>query len=413
MDKVLIVDRDSELLADIRKGLDKVQQFEVLTAGDGDEALSVMSSHYISVLATDIETPTLDALELLAYMSQKHPNTPCIVMTDRGKPWFKKRISQQSFLYHLEKPFEIKSLVSALFVGLNLRDEGQSAKGMTMASLLPLIELQQKTCRMQVRAEGRRKGYLYFENGEIIDAHCGKLPVDDAAREMASWNRISFVLSDLPRRRSRRRIKTKLMDFAEATWSRGFKPPPAGDSGSAGNSGDTGEAGGDREEVIILEDEVIELLDEVKEESAGEVEAETDAGAKARSAGPEITPETRQKAAGWLETIVSELRDIRDCRTIAVIDTGGDVLVNRQGGGEDVEKLAYAMSAILANARKTAAGLGLDLDHARSFTFHARDVIVIIQQLEDRTSVPLCALVTCGARSNWSFIKSRLDELSF
>ncbi|MCF8036455.1 MAG: response regulator [Desulfobacteraceae bacterium] len=414
MDKVLIVDRDSELLADIRKGLDKVQQFEVLTAGDGDEALSVMSSHYISVLATDIETPTLDALELLAYMSQKHPNTPCIVMTDRGKPWFKKRISQQSFLYHLEKPFEIKSLVSALFVGLNLRDEGQSAKGMTMASLLPLIELQQKTCRMQVRAEGKRKGYLYFENGEIIDAHCGKLAVDDAAREMASWDRISFVLSDLPRRRSRRRIKTKLMDFAEATWSRGFNPAPAGDSedsGNAGNSGDTGEIGADREEVITLEDEVIELLDEVEEESAGEEADETDAGAKARSAGPEITPETRQKVAEWLETIVSELRDIRDCRTIALIDTGGDVLVNRQGGGEDVDKLAYAMSAIMANARKTAAGLGLD--HARSFTLHARDVIVIIQQLEDRTSVPLFALVTCGARSNWSFIKSRLDELSF
>ena len=411
MDKVLIVDRDSELLADIRKGLDKMQQFEVLTAGDGDEALSVMSSHYISVLATDIETPTLDALELLAYMSQKHPNTPCIVMTDRGKPWFKKRISQQSFLYHLEKPFEIKSLVSALFVGLNLRDEGQSAKGMTMASLLPLIELQQKTCRMQVRAEGKRKGYLYFENGDIIDAHCGKLPVDDAAREMASWNRISFVLSDLPRRRSRRRIKTKLMDFAEATWSRGFNPESAGDSEDSGNAGNSGDTGGGREEVITLEDEVIELLDEVKEEETGDEEAGTDAGAKARSAGPEITPETRQKAAGWLETIVSELRDIRDCRTIAVIDTVGDVLVNRQGGGEDVDKMAYAMIAILANARKTAAGLGLD--HARSFTLHTRDVILIIQQLEDRTSVPLCALVTCGARSNWSFIKSRLDELSF
>ncbi|MFP3981550.1 MAG: response regulator [Desulfobacterales bacterium] len=423
MDKVLVVDRDPELLAAIRKGLDKVQQFEVLTAGDGDEAISVMSSHYISVLATDIETPTLDALELLAYMSQKHPNTPCIVMTDRGKPWFKKRISQQSFLYHLEKPFEIKSLVSALFVGLNLRDEGQSAKGMTMASLLPLIELQQKTCRMQVRSEGKRKGFLYFENGEIIDAHCGKLPVDDAAREMASWNRISFVLSELPRRRSRRRIKTKLMDFAEATWSRGFNPAPAGnsedsseDSEKAGNSGDTG---ADREDVITLEDEVIELLDEVEEEAAGEeeaetdaeTEAETDAEAKARSAGPEISPETRQKAGEWLETIVSELRDIRDCRTIAVIDTGGNVLVNRHGGGEDAAKLAYAMSAILANARKTAAGLGLD--HARSFTLHARDVIVIIQQLEDRTSVPLCALVTCGARSNWSFIKTRLDELSF
>ncbi|MCF8029215.1 MAG: response regulator [Desulfobacteraceae bacterium] len=392
MDKVLIVDGDPELLDNTRKGLEKVQQFEVLTAGDGEEALSIMSSHYISVLATDIETPTLDALELLAYMSQKHPNTPCIVMTDRGKPWFKKRISQQSFLYHLEKPFEIKSLVSALFVGLNLRDEGESAKGMTMASLLPLIELQQMTCRMQVRAEGRRKGFLYFEHGEIIDAHCGKLSVQDAAHEIASWNRISFSLSELPRRRSRRRIKTKLMDFAEATWSTGENSAPPKSTA---------------DDLITLDDEVIELCDEVDDPS-GDADADT----KARSAGPEITPEIRQKAAEWLETIVAEVRDIRDCRTIAVVNTGGSVLATRRrGGGEDVDKLARAMCAILANARKTAAGM--NMDHAGSITLHARHGIVIIQQLEGRTSVPLCALITCGVRSNWYFIKTRLDELSF
>ncbi|MCF8025865.1 MAG: response regulator [Desulfobacteraceae bacterium] len=386
MDKVLIVDDDPNFLDQTGKGLEGVRQFEVLTAKDGEEAISILSDHRVSVLATDIETPSLDALELLAYMSQKHPNTPCIVTTDRGKPWFKKRISQQSFLYHLEKPFEIGSLVSAIFVGLNLRDEGTSAQGMTMASLLPLLELQQKTCRMQVRAADRRLGFLYFEEGELIDAHCGNLSVQDAAKEIASWNRISFSLSDLPRRRTRRRVKTKLMDFAEATWSTGEEQEE--------KSGQEG---------VELEEGVIELR---------EVADDVEAAMESAYPGPEPSLEIRQKASGWLMTISEEVKDIRDCRLIAVITGMGRVLATQQKSGtQDVGKLALAMSGFMTSAGKAASRADMDL--AASTTLHTKKGIVIMQQLENLDDDTVYAIVTCGPRSNWYFIKSRLEELSF
>lgn len=386
MDKVLIVDGDPDFLDYTTKGLERVRQFEVLTAQDGQDAVSLLSAGGISVLATDIESPGLDAIEILSYMSRNHPNTPCIVMTDRGKPWFKKRISQQSFLYHLEKPFEIKSLVSALFVGLNLRDEGESAQGMTMSSLLPLLELQQKTCRMQVRGAGRRKGFLYFEEGELIDAHCGKLAVHDAAREIASWNRISFSLSELPRRRTRRRVKTKLMDFADATWSTGQDPSQE----LLEEAAETGE-------------EIIELVEEADDEDA-----------EVRPQAPPARPsaEMRQRAADWLKKIVEEIRDIRDCRLIAVITAAGRVVATQQiTGTHDVEKLALAMSGFMTSADRAASRA--DLDSAVSATLHSARGIVIIQQLENHAGQTLCALVNCGPRSNWFFIKSRLEELSF
>ncbi|MFW6052462.1 MAG: response regulator [Desulfosalsimonas sp.] len=386
MDKVLIVDNDPEFLDQTKKGIEKVRQFEVLTAEDGEKAVSIMSGKNISVLATNIETPTLDALELLAYMSQKHPNTPCIVMTDRGKPWFKKRISQQSFLYHLERPFEIGSLVSALFVGLNLRDEGESAKGMTMASLLPLLELQQKTCRMEVRAADRRKGFLYFEDGELIDAHCGKLAVQDAAREIASWNRISFSLSELPRRRTRRRVKTKLMDFADATWST---------EGQDANS--------EEENIIELEDEIIELREEV-----GDSGAEVEEG----FSGQESSSEMGRRALEWLTAIAEKVKDIRDCRLIAVTTGGGQVLASDQkNGGFDVGQLANAMTGFIASADKAA--VRANLDRAGSATLHTAKGIVIVQKLETHEDDILCALVACGPRSNWFLIKTCLEEISF
>lgn len=394
MDKVLIVDGDPDFLGRTKEGLERVRQFEVLTAADGEEAISIMSSRPIAVLATDIETPGLDALELLAYMSQNHPVTPCIVMTDRGKPWFKKRISQQSFLYHLEKPFEIGSLVSALFVGLNLRDEGANAQGMTMASLLPLLELQQKTCRMQVRAADRRLGFLYFEEGEIIDAHCGKLSVQEAAREIASWNRISFSLSELPRRRTRRRVKTKLMDFADAVWS------------TEAGSDSPDPAAGTPEKPIPLEEAVIELVDALGEEDrpAGEE--------KAAYPDPAVSPEARQKAARCLERIAAEVKDLRECRLAAVIDEKGRVLAARGSrGGPDVHELAAAAAGIMDNA--DLAALGLNLDAAEAFTLHAPGGILIMQRLGNFSNSGLYALVSCGPGGNWYFIKSCLEDLPF
>ena len=218
MDKILIVDSDPSFLQELVSGLQKVHQFEVLTATTGDEAISILETQKISVFVTDVETPNLDSLDLLAYMTNNCPNTPCIIMTDWGKPWFGKRLSQQSFLYHLEKPFETGALVSAIFVGLNLRDEGSHFKGMTMMSLLPLMELYQKTCRMKVTATDKGNGYLYFRDGVLLDAHMQNMSGEEAAREIAKWNKISIELSDLPRHRTRKRVKTRLNDMAGFSW---------------------------------------------------------------------------------------------------------------------------------------------------------------------------------------------------
>ncbi len=218
MDKILIVDSDRSFLQSLVSGLQKVHQFEILTATTGDEAISILETQKISVFVTDVETPNLDSLDLLAYMTNNCPNTPCIIMTDWGKPWFGKRLSQQSFLYHLEKPFETGALVSAIFVGLNLRDEGSHFKGMTMMSLLPLMELYQKTCRMKVTAADKGNGYLYFRDGVLLDAHMKNMSGEEAAMEIAKWNKISIELSDLPRHRTRKRVKTRLNDMAGFSW---------------------------------------------------------------------------------------------------------------------------------------------------------------------------------------------------
>jgi len=220
MDKVLILSGETDHAETLKSGLDKIHQFEVHIAARGTDAFALFDKVKFSVFVTDINPPDMDALDLLSYMTQHRPNTPCIVMTDHGKPWFKEKMAQQSFLYHLEKPFKIKSLVSAIMVGLNIRDEGNHFQGMTMTSVLPLVEILQKTCRMEVKSYDQKKAYLYFNKGMLIDAHFKELNGETAAREIANWERISIKITDLPLRRTRTRVKTDLMDIAGACWDK-------------------------------------------------------------------------------------------------------------------------------------------------------------------------------------------------
>ena len=51
MDKVLIVDSNAEFLKSLKDGLDKMHQFEVLIASDGEEAIDILSNAKVAVLS--------------------------------------------------------------------------------------------------------------------------------------------------------------------------------------------------------------------------------------------------------------------------------------------------------------------------------------------------------------------------
>jgi CheY-like chemotaxis protein len=237
MDKVLIVESDQEVLTKIRKGFKDLHHFEMLTAADGETALSILNRSKIAVFVTAIPVPGIEGTDLIAFMTRKKPDTPCIVLVEPNtpKPWFQDRTGHENVLYYLQKPFQFGNLASAIFVAQNLKDEGLSRKGITLRNFLPLIEISRKTCRLDITSGGQKRGSLYFDRGILLDAHCESLTGEQAAREMTSWNRVSLTLSELPKDRTRKIIKTELMEIARALWgkpgSHGGRPPSAAAAG--------------------------------------------------------------------------------------------------------------------------------------------------------------------------------------
>ena len=118
MDKVLIVDSDSENLKKIENGFKELHHFQLLTAQDGKSAIDLLKKTKASVLITDINLSDMDGIHLLAYMTRNHPSTPCVVMLGPGKPrpWFTDRTGHEDALYYIEKPFEFGTQIGRAHV---------------------------------------------------------------------------------------------------------------------------------------------------------------------------------------------------------------------------------------------------------------------------------------------------------
>ena len=76
--RILIVDDEAiirDLCARALKG------YEVLQAGDGEEALHIFEKGGIDVILTDVMMPKMDGIELLRRLKEKEPTLVVIVMT--------------------------------------------------------------------------------------------------------------------------------------------------------------------------------------------------------------------------------------------------------------------------------------------------------------------------------------------
>lgn len=374
MDKVMIVDGDQKNLNRYKEGLEKLHQFKVLTATDGEEALTVLKREPVSVLVTEIDVPKRDGIELLAYMTRNYPSTPCVVMTTYGKPWFKKKMDQQAVLYHIEKPFELPALVSAIFVCLNLKDEGIALKGISMSSFLPLIELDAKTCRLEVKRSGKGKGYLYFEDGVLFDAHYRDLTGEKAAQEMVSWEKIEINFTDLPRRRSKKRVRTGLMDLAGATWLREECDLAAGQNVNQSMTG--GESN---------------LLDP----------EETDAEAGTLNKETFSVP---------LQSFIKLLRAIKGYKAVGITNAHGTVLAYDAIDEDiDVSSLCAAFNKAFTLPNEAAIQNGFDECH--HCTIHTKRGIILISRSGVNAKSHFQVIGVIASDGNWHFMKIQLENM--
>jgi CheY-like chemotaxis protein len=227
---VLLVDDDDAARLLYERGLPPhLGGFAVVTAPHGRAAVDVLREHPVDVLVTDIHMPVMDGFELLAYLRERHPNIPVLVLSSLAEPDVHAEAPALGTYRVLRKPTPIPDLAGQIRAASDERVRG-SIPAVPLAPLLQLMQLERKTCSLLIRS-GQRKGRLHFLSGELVNAYAFELATDGeaAARHVLSWDTVSVEFERSLHnhiRTVRTPLATLLLDVARLNDERD-RPPRA------------------------------------------------------------------------------------------------------------------------------------------------------------------------------------------
>jgi two-component system alkaline phosphatase synthesis response regulator PhoP len=112
---ILVVDDETHILHVVSMKL-KNAGFNVLTAGDGQEALDIALAEKPDLLITDYHMPNLSGLELCQRLRQEPStsNLPAIMLTARGYNLEPEDTKNSGILRMLSKPFSPRQLLTTV-----------------------------------------------------------------------------------------------------------------------------------------------------------------------------------------------------------------------------------------------------------------------------------------------------------
>ena len=232
MKNILIVDDEETLLLIIASRFKNYRdRFTVFTARNGKEAVKILETEKINIVVTDLKMPEMDGFELLIYMDNNFPSIPVIVNSAYCNPEIQLKIDAIGTIRILDKAVDFDLLLEVVMQELEDHPSG-SISGISTSGFLQLIEMEQKTCLLEVQSAGQTKGLLYIVKGDLYDARCGDLSGEDAAYKVIGWDKVQLSLKELPSNKIKKLIEKNTMAVVMESLNRvdetemAMKPQP-------------------------------------------------------------------------------------------------------------------------------------------------------------------------------------------
>src|SRR5690349_21778335 len=111
--RVLLIEDNPDLRDFLRLALE-AQNYEVLTAAHGHEALAYLTGHRVDAVVTDLFMPEMDGIETLAEVRRRFPQVRVIAMSGRPGVDYLPVARELGVKHTLRKPFEMHELIAAL-----------------------------------------------------------------------------------------------------------------------------------------------------------------------------------------------------------------------------------------------------------------------------------------------------------
>lgn len=116
--RILLVDDSQTTRAIISKviRLSGVEVAELLEAGNGEEALKILSETWVDVIFTDLNMPVMNGLEFLKKLTLDDilKTVPVVVVTTEGSTQRIEELKKLGIAHYLRKPFTPENLLKII-----------------------------------------------------------------------------------------------------------------------------------------------------------------------------------------------------------------------------------------------------------------------------------------------------------
>ncbi len=118
--RILIVDDEETLTFSMYQSfIMEKGDYEVITAGSGEEALEKLNGKKFHFAIVDIYLPGMNGFELIKKIKERDPHTIVMVITAYGSSEKKKEAMDSGALYFFEKPFNIREIKGIVLKALS------------------------------------------------------------------------------------------------------------------------------------------------------------------------------------------------------------------------------------------------------------------------------------------------------
>lgn len=189
MKRVLVVDDEEDMLWMLQRNLNKgMKDVEILAAKSGEEALAVLSDKSVNLVITDINMPGISGLDLLIEINNRFPSIGVIIMTAYPSNAYETQAMMSGSLRFIEKPFDIKEVRTIVEEVLKEGEGFQgTVDGVDLVDIVQFNGLSRATAALKVAA-GDQEGMIFFKDGAVVHAMCGKESGEEAFFTMLGFN---------------------------------------------------------------------------------------------------------------------------------------------------------------------------------------------------------------------------------
>ena len=203
---ILVVDADAKSQKVLEVSFKK-SGYRVVITESIKEAIQRVADEEPDLIITDTDLPDGDGFGFCEQLkrNERFKDIPVIFLTEQDSLAQKMRGFELGAADYLTKPIYIKEVTSRVELMLQKRARDQlSQEGaeevegaldeITMIDLLQTIEAELKSGSLHLEREGGYSATVYFREGNILDAICGKLQGEEALYRLMLWPKGRFTL---------------------------------------------------------------------------------------------------------------------------------------------------------------------------------------------------------------------------